>query len=854
MMINFVELENIRSYEKAKVSFPEGSVLLWGDIGSGKSTLLYSIDYALFGSSNVDVRGLIRKGKRYGKIKVGFEIENKKIIVERTITLIGDKIKNDSCYITINGLREEVTPTMLKTRIFSLLGYPLSLKSLKKTIPFRYTVYVPQERMKEILISNDTERMLILRGLFDIEKYKVLIDNLSLFRKYIRDRIASLEAKEEIIKKELDKEDEIVKRKNHVEENIKLLDEKLKRVKEKVDEYNSFEDKKGMIEHEIEVITQKKEHLHNKISDIKNTLSIIESSLRSLYRLSSYSLEYESAIFKGGDSDLDTILEKIEHYLKEVSENISLVDKELNLLEEKYSSLRETLDKKRLLEKDIALLMQDKRKSEEIIEDLLKENEDLKKKIIKIEIKENYKEYYEKRIKEVENNINKKNELLMHVSSQISKLKGLIEERGSEIEKISTLDICPYCKQKVSDQHKKSIKEEYIIYKEKIDKEIKDLVNSKQYLMEEITKLKEDLDSLRKQYEKEMEKDKIKEMNKVYEEKIMLNNDQVNKLKQKINELDKKIEEKKHQLSDMKDIEKEFDDVVRKREEFIKKINELNVRKKDLEKEKGLFIRIKEKYEEYLNIKDKNNREIEKILTQIRDLDQEIKSKTEEANKIKEALISLEKYVSEYEVLLKEKSNQEGILSELKKQYDTLQYMKGDLENLTRERSAFEELNSFILEVMIPYIEKLEKTVIFSLRREFEQVFKYWISVLLPNADFQVSIDDTFYPLVHLNGYEMSYDHLSGGEKQSIALAYRLTLNKIINDFIGNVKTKDLLILDEPTDGFSQEQMESIRDVLNNLNLKQLIIVSHEEVVKDFVDNIIKIEKIGGKSVVESNF
>ena len=49
MRINSVELRNIRSYEKASVKFPEGSVLLSGDVGSGKSSLLLAIEFTLFG-------------------------------------------------------------------------------------------------------------------------------------------------------------------------------------------------------------------------------------------------------------------------------------------------------------------------------------------------------------------------------------------------------------------------------------------------------------------------------------------------------------------------------------------------------------------------------------------------------------------------------------------------------------------------------------------------------------------------------------------------------------------------------------------------------------------------------------
>jgi len=69
-------------------------------------------------------------------------------------------------------------------------------------------------------------------------------------------------------------------------------------------------------------------------------------------------------------------------------------------------------------------------------------------------------------------------------------------------------------------------------------------------------------------------------------------------------------------------------------------------------------------------------------------------------------------------------------------------------------------------------------------------------------------------------------------------------LNKVINDVVHQVKTKDLLILDEPTDGFSSEQLDKVRDLIDKLGLGQIIIVSHEFKIESFVNNVIRIGKM----------
>ena len=106
----------------------------------------------------------------------------------------------------------------------------------------------------------------------------------------------------------------------------------------------------------------------------------------------------------------------------------------------------------------------------------------------------------------------------------------------------------------------------------------------------------------------------------------------------------------------------------------------------------------------------------------------------------------------------------------------------------------------------------IEKNVMLKLRDEFSKLFNEWFLILVPDT-FVVRLDDTFTPVIEQQGYELDYSFLSGGEKTAIALAYRLALNQTINSILSEIKTKGLVILDEPTDGFSQEQLDKMRDV-----------------------------------------
>ncbi len=124
--------------------------------------------------------------------------------------------------------------------------------------------------------------------------------------------------------------------------------------------------------------------------------------------------------------------------------------------------------------------------------------------------------------------------------------------------------------------------------------------------------------------------------------------------------------------------------------------------------------------------------------------------------------------------------------------------------------------------------------------------------MLVPEEDLDSQIDENFTPIIVKEDVEMDYSFLSGGERTAVALAYRLALNQTINSVLSKINTKGIIILDEPTDGFSETQIEKIRDILEELNVKQLIIVSHEQKIEGFVDNVLKVTKEGNISKIES--
>jgi exonuclease SbcC len=170
-----------------------------------------------------------------------------------------------------------------------------------------------------------------------------------------------------------------------------------------------------------------------------------------------------------------------------------------------------------------------------------------------------------------------------------------------------------------------------------------------------------------------------------------------------------------------------------------------------------------------------------------------------------------------------------------------------------KERSAskatqLRDREIWLEEYFIPTLESIERHVMNSINREFGFSFQRWFSVLVDDGGKEAKVDEDFTPIVDQEGYEQDVEFLSGGERTSIALAYRLALSQMVQKVAEAGPSS--LILDEPTDGFSKEQLGKVREILDEIANPQVIIVSHERELESFADQIYRVVKVQGESKI----
>ncbi len=684
MKLKKLFIKNIRSYKNEEINFPDGSLLLAGDIGSGKTSVLLAIEYALFGlQPGQKGSSLMRNNTTLGSVALKLEIDGKEILIERRLRKNNKSVANEYSAITIDGRKIESSLTEIKMKILEELGYPKEFIK-KNNMLYRYTVYTPQEQMKQIILEDPEARLNILRYILGVDKYKRIKENLVIFLNNLKENSKVLQG--EI--KYLDEEKLKIENKNN------FLDLLEKKVKEKENDLELEIKKRKAIESESSELESKIKEKERFEKEIEKTKIMLTNKYEALTAVSSEILELEKALSENANVFNETAYNEI-----------------ISQIEKKEASI------------------------------------------------ENLKSRYAN--------------LLGEINSIENNIKESLEKR----KRIFTIEICPTCLQDVPEIHKHNI------------------LNETEKLINE-SKAKTSF----------LENEALKIMHELNKEKLEKT----------------KLEKTKSSLESL-----------RSRLEYIEKTK---VRLSN-------NIKIKKALEEDISVL---NKQIETLKSQIFNFlkfDALYKLKKEEMQKAfeseRQAEISCAELKKESELTKKE-------IVELKEEIKKKETAKKNLSNLL-------ELSNWLSTDFSGLIEFAERNVLLKLRREFSRMFSKWFQMLVPEGALDVRLDESFSPIIMNNETEMEYSFLSGGERTAIALAYRLALNQTINSLLSKIKTKNIVMLDEPTDGFSEIQLDRMRSVFNELNVSQLIIVSHEQKIESFVENILRIKKNGDSSYIEAH-
>jgi len=185
-----LEVENIRSYEAAQVDFGPGTTLIVGDVGAGKTSLLYAVEMALFGAAEVDAAYLVRHGAAHAEVTVRFEDGTHEYEISRRLRRVRRKgrelFEPERITFMEDGRPTSYSATEVRQRVIELLGFPDNANPQSHSDLWRWAIYVPQERMRDILSAKPQDRLETVRKALGVERYKIAAENAQLLAADLR--------------------------------------------------------------------------------------------------------------------------------------------------------------------------------------------------------------------------------------------------------------------------------------------------------------------------------------------------------------------------------------------------------------------------------------------------------------------------------------------------------------------------------------------------------------------------------------------------------------------------------------------------------------------------------------------
>ncbi len=803
MILNSLVLENIRSYIHEEVEFPRGITLFEGDIGSGKSTILMAIEFALFGLGSQKGESLLAKKADEGYVVLEFTVDDQKYEIKRALKRKISGVNQDpkNSYIKTNDEKEPLSPSELKQRILQILKFNEPGDARSESRIFRYAVYTPQEEMKKVLGDAKT-RLETIRRAFGIEDYAIAAANAKDVAASIKVQVARFE---ERFSDTAQLEDENKASKNLVNEiNVKIsqLDKERK----------DLESKNILVDKKLKQL-QKQNLEKVKLEGIKDKLE---------ERITDDESDKESA-----NSDMDDAQEELDEF-KEKLDKLGKIKKPTA---KTVAQIKKEIEKFQKINDELV-------KSEGIVSELSssisklsnvsgKNKKEIQKEITsKEKTLENIRKTFEESEKEIDG-----------LQKQKTKHETNIENLQEDIGKFAKLGAkCPVCEQKITAEHLKDLESERTTKLNKLNTELKKIVDTFFDTKKHHTKLSTEIDKLESEISENQQMiPQIEE----FDEKTA----KFAQIEAKIKELQvqNKITKEKFEYESDEPIEylSGLKDALAEYENSLEMIVET-------EKNQEKTLKLITKYQTDLKSLNaniaKNKKDIQSIEKQVKtfaDIDDEINSTEEEfkANNEKITLVSSLSASSKQNL-----ENEQEKISINKEKIAESQKWKV-------EHGKFSEYFEWLTVFFIPTILQIEKQVLLSILQSFNETYHRWYSILVEDPTKESRIDEDFTPIVIQDGYDQEIGYLSGGEKTSIALAYRLTLNSLMRKETESLKS-NLLILDEPTDGFSKNQLGKIREVLDELKSQQIVLVSHEKELEAYVDNIFQISKEDGISKI----
>ncbi len=874
-MLKRLKIENIRSYKQLDLSFKGGVTVVSGVNGSGKSSLLEACFTGLFGSKTLNrefvLSDIITKGASKATILLEFEQNGHNYLVEQSFRNDPEKGRASNTRSVFKRDGEIIFDQATRTyeAVTSLLNMDEEA--------YRNCVYIRQGEIDVLINSRPKDRQKMIDDLLQLGKLEEYRERASSARvgvgRHQKDndrRVRELEEEVSLLE-DSDPTGRLAKlqtRSGHIDKELSSLNDKRDRTRTLIDEVT----KKLS---ELNELSLKKENLKQQIKELTERKSASFNSIDTL----SKDIRTRKSMLETKETRIYDIRSKLEVDSKEIDFLVAKMDEDERSLRDRLSEIK---SKKAVAEKDIlniARSLKDNDKQIKSLEDGIKDIES-KIKSVHSEI-----EKHKHRIKELENKrkivisdieslgfslekLENVDDLIDLVNDQHKRYHGKEAELTAKISEIrSRLDRskklletgkCPTCGQ---DLKGSCVEESTFSDNETIVKMESDLSDLKVRQKETEARLekvksarsyKSDIDSILREIDSENETI-VRDEKRIEEYKLAIKEDEdkVKELFSYKGDLEKSLDETKERVGEVKEEEgsvlkehskllhdlelaREMQKMISELDKINSEIGQMNEKIKSIQEMITLFEgQIGEKKDSLKDIDERIGEFDKKELESLRkDYDLAFRSISSEIDKLKHEKDEVMKKAGMAE-------NDRKRLSDLKK---NLKILKHRGEYLSAVYSDAEDLESMYMRIRA----QLRSSNIRTLDMLINEIFSFMYS---NNAYSHVELDaDYNLTVFEKDGTALEPKLLSGGERALFNLVLRCAIYRLLSLGTSSNDGADLppLIMDEPTvflDRGHVHQLIKLIDMMRDIGVAQILVVSHDESLIDSADNVFAVEK-----------
>lgn len=337
MRLDRIKIQNIRSIKNLEIEFPSSTLLFYGDIGCGKSSVLKAIEFALFGTLNAaELKGesLLRRSENKASVELAFTVDDSQYIIKRGLSRsTKGTISQPKGSLWVDEVETSYSVTDLRRKILEILNYSITRYEKAQKIPiYRYTVYTPQESVKEILQADPNDRFEILKDVFGIEKYEIALKNIDVINVFIRDKIKEYRGR---LKEIGDPEENIPIKEEELTQQEKKIKNLENQIRDKEVETKNAKEKVVETEKLRDILSKQLIEIQNKEKNVSDDSKTLDDSERKLDVAQKGMITYEKELKKTPEISIDfeENKEELNKAIKDKRNDISKKEKQVGIFE-----------------------------------------------------------------------------------------------------------------------------------------------------------------------------------------------------------------------------------------------------------------------------------------------------------------------------------------------------------------------------------------------------------------------------------------------------------------------------------------------------------------------------------------